>query len=58
VQLGDKTVMTLQKQRTFMIDTYTLNATEKFSDADEKLLIPSVILAIVYERQQLKDLYT
>ena len=58
IQLGDKTVMTLQKQRTFLIDTYTLAVNDKFSDADEKLLIPSIILAIVYERQQLKDLYT
>jgi uncharacterized protein YxjI len=58
VQFGDKTVMTLQKQRTFLVDTYTLNATEKFSDTDEKMLVPSVALAIVYERQQLKDLYT
>lgn len=58
VQLGDKTVMTLQKQRTFLVDTYTLSASGQFSEEDEKLLIPSVILAIVYERQQLKDLYT
>jgi uncharacterized protein YxjI len=58
VQFGDKTVMTLQKQRTFLVDTYTLNAAEKFSDSDEKLLVPAVVLAIVYERQQLKDLYT
>lgn len=58
VEYGGKTVMLLQKRRTFMIDSYTLSVNEKFSDADEKLLVPSVILAIVYERQQLKDLYT
>ena len=58
MQLGEKTVMTLQKQRTLLIDTYILAKSGNFSEADEKLLIPSVILAIAYERQQLKDLYT
>jgi len=46
------------RQRTFLIGTHTLAMHVKLTEADEKLLIPSVILAILYERQQLKDLYT
>jgi len=57
VQLGGKLVMKLKKERTFFVDTYTLEAVESFTDADEKLLLPSVALTIVYERQRLKDLY-
>ena len=57
VQLGGKLVMKLKKERTFLVDTYTLQAVEPFTDADEKLLLPSVALTIVYERQRLKDLY-
>lgn len=57
IRLGEETVMKLQKKRTFFIDTYTLEASGKFREQDEQLLVPSVILAIVYERQQLKDLF-
>ena len=54
VQLGGKLVMKLKKERIFLVDTYTLQAVEPFTDADEKLLLPSVALTIVYERQRLK----
>lgn len=57
IQLGGKLVMKLRKERTFFVDKYTLQATDSFTEADEKLLIPSVVLTIVYERQRLKDLY-
>jgi hypothetical protein len=41
---------------TFSFSALAIN--EKITDTDEKRLLPSVIPAIVYERQQLKDLYT
>ena len=56
VRLGEETMMFMQKKRTFMLDTYVLEARGKFSDADEPLLINSVILALVYERQTLQDM--
>jgi len=58
IQLGDKTVMTLKKQRTFLVDTYTLTKTGDFKESDEQFLLSSAILAVVYERQQLRSLYT
>ena len=57
VQLGGKLVMQLRKLRTFLVDRYSLEALESFSEQAEKLLLPSVVLTIVYERQRLKDLY-
>jgi uncharacterized protein YxjI len=57
VRLGEQTVMVMQKKRTFFTDTYILEARGKFSDQEEALLINSVLLALVYERQRLKDLY-
>jgi len=58
VRLGEETMMVMQKKRTFFTDTYVLEARGKFTDADESLLINSVFLALVYERQRLKDLYS
>jgi len=58
IRLGDETMLFMQKKRTFFVDTYTLEARGKFSDADEPLLINSVLLALIYERQRLKDLYS
>ncbi len=57
VRLGEETVMYMEKKRTFFTDTYVLEARAKFSEQDEPLLINSVLLALVYERQRLKDLY-
>ena len=57
VRLGEETVMYMEKKRTFFTDTYVLEARGKFSEQDEPLLINSVLLALVYERQRLKDLY-
>jgi len=57
VQMGGKIVMSLKKERTFFVDTYTLRSNNNFSDQEEKLLVPSIALTIVYERQRLKDLY-
>lgn len=58
VRLGEETMMIVKKQRTFFIDTYVLEARGKFSDADEPILLNSVLLALIYERQRLKDLYS
>lgn len=58
VRLGEETMMVIKKQRTFMLDTYVLEARGKFTDVDEPVLINSVLLALVYERQRLKDLYS
>jgi hypothetical protein len=58
IRLGDETMLFMQKKRTFFVDTYTLEVRGKFSDADEPLLINSVLLALIYERQRLKDLYS
>jgi hypothetical protein len=48
----------MQKKRTFFLDTYTLEKRADFAEAEEAILINSVIIALVYERQQLKDLYS
>ncbi len=58
IQLNGRLVMKLRKLRTFLVDKYILEANEQFSDQDEKLLLPSVVLTIIYERQRLKDLYS
>lgn len=58
IQLGDDTVMNLKKQKTFFVDTYTLNKVGNFNDTDEAFLVFSAILAVVYERAQLRSLYT
>jgi uncharacterized protein YxjI len=58
VRLSEETMMFMQKKRTFMLDTYTLEKRGNFTDADEPLLINSVLLALVYERQSLKDMYS
>ena len=58
IRLGDETMMFMQKKRTFLLDTYTLESRGKFSDADEPLLINSVLLTLMYELQRLKDLYS
>lgn len=57
IRLGEHTVMVMQKKRTFFTDTYILEARGSFNDQEEALLINSVLLALVYERQRLKDLY-
>ncbi|MCB9135175.1 MAG: hypothetical protein H6636_07100 [Anaerolineales bacterium] len=57
IQIGDRRVMFLQKQRTFMTDTYSLEANGQFTAAEEQLLVPSLLLTVFYERQQLKALY-
>jgi hypothetical protein len=58
IRLNDETKMFLQKKRTFFLDTYVLEAPGKFSDVEEAILINSVLLTLVYERQRLKDLYS
>ena len=57
IRLGEQTVMFMQKKRTFFTDTYVLETRGQFTDQDEALLINSVLLALVYERQRMKDLY-
>ena len=58
VRLGEETKMFMQKKRTFFLDTYTLEKRADFTEAEEAILINSVIIALVYERQILKDLYS
>jgi uncharacterized protein YxjI len=58
IRFNDETKMFMQKKRTFLLDTYLLEVRGEFTDAEEAVLINSVILALVYERQQLKDLYS
>jgi hypothetical protein len=48
----------MEKKRTFFTDTYVLEVRGKFADQDEPLLINSILLALVYERARLKDLYS
>lgn len=57
IQLGDKTVMTMQKKVTLLTDIYNVQVTEQLSETEERMLICSAILAIIYERAQLKFLY-
>lgn len=57
ITLGDRKVMFLQKQRTLMTDSYKLESNGQFTAEEERLLIPSVLLTVLYERQQLKALY-
>ena len=58
VRLGEQTVMELQKQRTLLQGTYTLSVKGKFTDSDEPLLVNSVVLAVLYERERWKELYS
>jgi uncharacterized protein YxjI len=58
IRLKDETKMFMQKKCTFFLDTYLLEARGKFTEAEEAVLINSVILALVYERLRLKDLYS
>ncbi len=58
IRLGEETKMVMQKKRTFFLDTYVLEARGQFTDAEEAVLLNSAILALVYERQRLKDLYS
>jgi uncharacterized protein YxjI len=58
IRLGEETVMYMEKKRTFLQDTYVLEARGKFSEQDEPLLINSVVLAVLYERERLKELYS
>jgi uncharacterized protein YxjI len=58
VRLGEETVMYMEKQRTLFQDVYKLQARGKFSDAQEPLLLNGVLLAVLYERDRLKELYS
>ena len=58
IRLRDETMMFLEKKRSLMQDTYVLHKRGNFTDQDEPLLLNSVILAVLYERERLKELYT
>jgi uncharacterized protein YxjI len=58
VRLGEETVLFMEKQRTVFQDVYRLEARGKFTDAQESLLLNSVLLAVLYERERLKELYS
>jgi hypothetical protein len=57
IQFGDKTVMTMQKKVTLLTDIYNVQAIEQLSETEERILICSALLAIIYERAQLKFIY-
>ena len=57
IQLGDKTVMTMQKKVTLLTDIYNVQAIEQLPETQERILICSALLAIIYERAQLKFIY-
>lgn len=57
IRLGEQTVMTLQKERTLWQDTYKLEAKIQLTGDEEKLLLPSIVLTLFYERAQLKQLF-
>ncbi len=58
IRLGEETVLYMEKQRTWLQDTYIVQKRGNFTDADEPLLINSIVLAVLYERERLKELYT
>ncbi len=58
VRLGEETVLYMEKKRTLFTDTYVLELQGKFGDQDEPVLINSILLALVYERARLKELYS
>lgn len=57
IRLGEETVMFLEKKSTILQDTYILHKRGNFTDQDEPLLLNSVVLAVLYERERLKQLY-
>ncbi len=58
VRLREETVMLIEKKRTLLQDTYLLNARGKFSEQEEPLLINAAVLAVTYERDHLRELYS
>lgn len=58
VVLNGQRVLTMKKQRTILQDTYTLESHAPFTESEERMFIPSILLAVLYERQQLKDMYS
>jgi len=58
IRIGEETVLYMEKQRTWLQDTYVVQARGNFTDSDEPLLINSIVLAVLYERERLKELYT
>jgi hypothetical protein len=49
--------MTMQKKVTLLTDIYNVQALEQLSETQERILICSALLAIIYERAQLKFIY-
>lgn len=58
IRLGEETAMFLEKKWTLLQDTYLLHKRGNFTDQDEPLLLNSVVLALLYERERLEELYT
>jgi len=58
IRLGEETVLYMEKQRTLLQDIYTVQVRGNFTNSDEPLLINSIVLAVLYERERLKELYT
>jgi hypothetical protein len=52
VDLRGQTVLYLKKQPAFFEAKFTLDKRGDFSDADEKLLLPSLIMLLLLERSR------
>ena len=52
VDLRGQTVLYLKKQPAFFETQFTLDKRGDFSDADEKLLLPSIIMMLLMERSR------
>src|SRR4030095_5788649 len=47
IRLGEETVLYMEKQRTWLQDTYAVQARGNFTDKDEPLLINSIVFAVL-----------
>lgn len=58
IRWSEENVLYMEKQHTWLQDTYIVQKRGNFTDQDEPLLINSIVLAVLYERERLKELYT
>lgn len=58
IRLGEQTVFSLKKERTMLQDSYCLEALVPLTSQQEHFLLPSIVLALFYERTQLKQLFS
>ncbi len=58
IRFGEETKMVLKKERTLFIDTYKMEEQGLFNNSEEAILLNSVVLSLLYERDSLKFMYT